>query len=99
MTVTNELATELRKALAHEAFIYAGSTDPANDLIPVPRYLVETSAEMLEILQQQVRTLRSLTLNLNAMLDEFVKAAPFEHPNLTKLRQSLAKIETMPVIT
>jgi hypothetical protein len=99
MTLTNELAVELRKAMIHEAFIYAGSVDPANDLIPVPRYLVETSAEMLEILQQQVRTLRALTIDLSAVLDEFVEASPFDHPNLERLRQALAKIETMPVIT
>jgi hypothetical protein len=99
MTVTNELAAELRQAMAQEAFIYAGSTDPANDLIPVPRYLVETSAEMLEILQQQVRTLRTLTLHLNAGLNQFIKAVPIAHPDLVKLRQALAEIETMPVIT
>ena len=99
MTVTSELAAALRQALAREAFIYAGSTDPDNDLIPVPRYLVETSAEMLEIAQQQVRTLRSLTLALSAGLDEFLEAVPFHHPNLVRLRQSLADVKDMPVIT
>ena len=99
MTVANELASELRRVMNHEAFIYAGSAEPANDLIPVPRYLVETSAEMLELLQSQVRTLRDLTRALTAMTDEFAKAVPFHHPNIDRLRQSLAAVEAMPVIT
>lgn len=99
MTVASELAAELRKAMQAEAYIYAGSADPSNDLIPVPRYLVETSAEMLELLQSQVHTLRTLSLNLAAMTDEFAKATAFRHPNIDKLRQSLAAIEKMTVIT
>lgn len=99
MTVCTELATELRRALEREAFIYANSTDPANDLIPVPRYLVETAAEMLEISQSQVLTLRRLTLALAGALDEFLQATPFDHPNFVKLRQTLAQVEAMKVAT
>lgn len=99
MTVSTELATELRRALEREAYIYANSTDPANDLIPVPRYLVETSAEMLEISQAQIHTLRLLTVALSASLADFAKAMPFSHPNFEMLRQTLARVEAMKVVT
>jgi hypothetical protein len=99
MTLATELATELHKLLKAENFIYCGSLDPANDLIPVPRYLVETTAEMLELLQQQVLTLRALSRAIAKMTDEFAAAAPFTHPNVERLRQSLAAVEKMRVIT
>lgn len=99
MTVARELATELRKVMRNEGFIYVGSIEPSSDLIPVPRYLVETSAEMLEVLQSQVRTLQTLSDALARMTEEFAKAVPFDHPDIRRLVAQLQAVKNMTVKT
>lgn len=97
MTAATELSRMLRDCSKNESLTHLGSLDPAADLIPVPRYLVDSSAELLQLLEQQTLTLKKLADELAGVVDDMTRLIPT--PNSAEVHRRLQKVRDMKVQT